>query len=198
MKKKLLKKKLPRKPAAATAAVPVIDSARDIWLAGLGAFSMAQQESGRILEQGSKLFDMLVAEGSKVEKKTRKDVEGAVDDLRNEVENRVAAMKQQAEVMRKQATDNWDKLEKIFESRVARAMAGMGIPSKEDVNGLAEKVERLAREVAELGVKPAAGKRKAATGAGAPGRKATKKKVSRAAPRKAPPKPAGQPGPAGA
>lgn len=201
MKKKLLKKKLQRKPAAPQAAAPVIDSARDIWLAGLGAFSMAQQESGRILEQGSKLFDMLVAEGSKVEKKTRNDVEGAVDDLRSEVESRVTAMKQQAEVMRKQATDNWDKLEKIFEGRVARAMAGMGIPSKEDVNGLAEKVERLAREVAQLGAKSAAGKSQAGAGSRKPGgkpavRKTAKKKVARAKTAKAASKPGVQPGPA--
>ncbi len=166
MKKKVLKKKLQRKPVSQHAATPAVDSAREIWLAGLGAFSVAQQEGGRIIEQGSKLFDKLVAEGSRVEKKTRKDVESAVGEFRGEVENRVEAMKQQADAVRKQATDNWDKLEKIFENRVARAMAGLGIPSKEDVNGLADKVQKLARQVAELdGKTPArktAAKKKAA------------------------------------
>jgi len=66
MAKKMLKKKVQRKPAAKEIAAPVMDSARDVWLAGLGAFSVAQQESGRIFEQGSKLFDRLVAEGADV------------------------------------------------------------------------------------------------------------------------------------
>ena len=193
MKKKVLKKKLQRKPVTQKAAVPAVDSARDIWLAGLGAFSVAQQESGRILEQGTKLFDKLVAEGSRVEKKTRKEVEGAMGEMRGEMENRVETMKQQADAVRKQATDNWDKLEKIFESRVARALAGMGIPSKTDVNDLADKVQYLARQVAELdskaapkaaGKKPPVKKTSVKKSSGkkkAPARKAPAKKVAKKA-----------------
>lgn len=150
MAKKVLKKKTQRKAAVEIAAAPVVESAREIWLAGLGAFNVAQQESGRILEQGSKLFEKLVAEGIQIEQKTRKDVVGAIDSIRGEVESRVEGMKQQAGVVRQQANENWDKLERIFEDRVARALSRLGIPSKEDVNGLAEKVQKLAREVSEL------------------------------------------------
>jgi poly(hydroxyalkanoate) granule-associated protein len=150
MKKKVLKKKLQRKPAARKVAPPAIESAREIWLAGLGAFSVAQQESGRIIEQGTKLFDRLVAEGSKVEKKTRKDVEGVVDEFRGEMEGRMEAMKHQADAVRKQASDNWDKLEKIFEARVGRALSGLGIPSSDDVKDLSGKVQKLSGEVAAL------------------------------------------------
>ena len=167
MAKKMLKKKVQHKPAAMKVAAPVVDSAREIWLAGLGAFSVAQQESGRILEQGSKLFDKLVAEGSKMEKKTRKDVEGAVEDFRGGVQSRVEDMKHQAEAVRKQATDNWDKLEKIFEDRVSRALGRLGIPGKDEVNELADKVTKLARQVAESGA------------AKAPARKPAAKKVAK-------------------
>jgi len=153
MAKKVLKKKVQRKAAVEVATAPVVESAREIWLAGLGAFNVAQQESGRILEHGSKLFEKLVAEGSKMEQKTRKDVVGAIDSIRGEVESRVEGMKQQAGAVRQQANDNWDKLERIFEDRVARALSRLGIPSKEDVNGLAEKVQKLAHEVTELGGK---------------------------------------------
>ncbi|HLF31792.1 MAG TPA: phasin family protein [Xanthomonadales bacterium] len=170
MAKKMLKKKVQRKPAAKDLAAPVVDSAREVWLAGLGAFSVAQQESGRIFEQGSKLFDRLVAEGSKIEKKTRSGVEGAVDELRSEVESRVEGMKQQADAVRKQASDNWDKLEKIFEDRVARALARMGIPGKDEVNDLADKVQKLTRQVAELDKASAAKK--------APPRKPVAKKAT--------------------
>lgn len=156
MAKKVLKKKVQRKAAIQNATAPAVESAREIWLAGLGAFNVAQQETGRILEQGGKLFEKLVEEGSKIEQKTRKDVVGAIGSIRGEVENRVEDMKHQADAVRKQASDNWDKLERIFEDRVARALSRLGIPSKEDVSGLAEKVQKLAREVSELGGKKGA------------------------------------------
>ncbi len=153
MAKKVLKKKVQRKVAVQNTTAPAMESAREIWLAGLGAFNVAQQESGRILEQGSKLFEKLVAEGGKIEQKTRKDVVGAIGSIRGEVENRVEGVRQQADAVRKQANDNWDKLERIFEDRVARALSRLGIPSKDDVSGLAEKVQKLAREVSDLGGK---------------------------------------------
>ena len=70
MTKKTLKKKVQAKPDLGKLATPVVDSAREIWLAGLGAFSVAQQESGKLVEQGNKLFEKLVAEGNKLEQKT--------------------------------------------------------------------------------------------------------------------------------
>lgn len=174
MAKKVLKKKVQRKSAAQSAAAPVMESAREIWLAGLGAFNIAQQEGSRILEEGSKIFDKLVAEGSRMEARTRKDVEGAMNELRGEVENRMGAVRQQAETVRRQAVDNWDRLEKIFEDRVARSLGRLGIPSREDVNGLADRVRVLSRQVAELTEKTAH-----AGGARAKGGKTTKKTAAK-------------------
>ena len=89
MATKKLKKKVQRKTAARKAENPVMDSARDIWLAGLGAFAVAQQEGEKFIEESNKLFDKLVREGTKLEKQTRKDVEGAFDDMRDEFESRM-------------------------------------------------------------------------------------------------------------
>ena len=89
MATKKLKKKVQRKPAARKVENPVVDSAREIWLAGLGAFSVAQQEGEKFIDEGNKFFDKLVKEGVKLEKRTRKDVEGAFDDIKDEVESRV-------------------------------------------------------------------------------------------------------------
>ena len=182
MVKKKLKKKVQRKPGVNKNVNPVVDSAREIWLAGLGAFSVAQTEGGKIIEQGNKMFDKLVAEGSKIEKRTRKDVECAVDDLRSEFESRVGdirsgiesrvnefrgdagsrlgGVREQAESARKHASDNWGKLEKIFEDRVSRSLGSLGIPTRDDVNDLAERVQKLSRQVAAMGdkAKPAAKK----------------------------------------
>lgn len=182
MAKKKLKKKVQSKPTVHKSVNPVVDSVREIWLAGLGAFSVAQQEGGKLIEQGNKMFDQLVAEGSKLEKRTSKDVEGAVDDLRSDIESRVGdirsgiesrvnefrgdvesrlgGVREQAESVRKQASDNWGKLEKIFEDRVSRSLANLGIPTRDDVKDLAERVQKLSRQVAAMGEKanPAAKK----------------------------------------
>ncbi len=143
MAKKTLKKKLKAKPAPSSVAAPVVDSARDIWLAGLGAFSFAQQESGKLIEQGNKLFEKLVSEGSKLEKKTRNLAEDAVGDIRGGMESRVDSVRQQA-------VDNWDKLENIFEDRVARVLGRLGVPTADDVNKLSARVQKLSRQVADM------------------------------------------------
>ncbi len=216
MAKKKLKKKVQSKPTVHKSVNPVVDSVREIWLAGLGAFSVAQQEGGKIIEQGNKLFDKLVAEGCKLENKTRKDVEGAVDDLRSDIESRVGdirsgiesrvnefrgdvesrlgGVREQAESVRKQASDNWGKLEKIFEDRVSRSLANLGIPTRDDVKDLAERVQKLSRQVAAMGekAKPAAKKtvvkKTAAKMAAAKKAKVKKTVVKKAAVKKADPK----------
>ena len=143
MAKKALKKKVQAKAPASKLGSNVVDSARDIWLAGLGAFSVAQHESGKLVEQGNKLFDKLVAEGKKLEKSTRNVAENTVGGLRNDVESRVDSVRQQA-------VDNWDKLEGIFEDRVARVLGRMGVPTADDVNKLSARVQKLSDQVATL------------------------------------------------
>jgi len=143
MAKKTLKKKVMKKKVQAKPAAPVVDSAREIWLAGLGAFSFAQNESVKIIDQGNKLFEKLVSEGVKLEKKTRNVAESAVGGIKGEVESTVGAV-------RKQAVDNWDKLETIFENRVARVLGQLGVPTAEDVNKLSARVQTLATKVTSM------------------------------------------------
>lgn len=165
LKKKVLKKKVQAKPAVSSIAAPVIESAREIWLAGLGAYSVAQAEGGKLIEQGTRLFDKLVSEGNKLEKLTRNVAGTAVGDIKGGVESTVDAV-------RKQATDNWDKLENIFEDRVARVLGRLGVPSADEVNKLSERVQKLSRQVTTLSK---SGSPKASAAKAAP-RKATAKK----------------------
>jgi poly(hydroxyalkanoate) granule-associated protein len=175
MAKKALKKKVPAKSPVGKFGDKVVDSARDIWLAGLGAFSVAQQESGKLIEQGNELFDRLVEEGRKIEKDTKKLTEKEVKALRGDVESRVDSV-------RKQASDNWDKLENIFEERVARVLGRLGVPTADDVNKLSARVAKLSDQVAELsGAKPAPKKT-------AKKRTTRKTTARKAAPKKAAPK----------
>jgi len=182
LKKKVMKKQVQTKSVASGFAAPVVDSAREIWLAGLGAFSFAQNESGRIIEQGNKLFEKLVAEGVKLEKKGRNVAESAVGGFKEEMESKVGAV-------RKQAVDNWDKLETIFENRVARVLGQLGVPTAEDVKKLSERVQTLANKVTAMtqSEKPA----KAAAGKPAVKKPVTKKAAAEKKPAvtKAPDKP---------
>ncbi|MBL8486058.1 MAG: phasin family protein [Rhodocyclaceae bacterium] len=103
----------------------VRESAQQIWLAGLGAFAKAQDE-------GNKMFESLVKEGEMIQARTKK----------------VAAEKM-AEMAGK-ATGTWDKLEQVFEERVARAMASLGVPTKKDIDALAKRVADLTAQVEKL------------------------------------------------
>jgi poly(hydroxyalkanoate) granule-associated protein len=103
----------------------VRDSATQIWLAGLGAFSKAQQE-------GSSWFNALVKEGEQVQKRTQKIAGETVSDIRGRVAE-----------FRDNATGTWDKLEHVFEQRVARALHSLNVPTKRDIDHLSQRVAEL-------------------------------------------------------
>lgn len=69
---------------------PVVDSVHDVWLAGLGAFAMARKESARMMDEGTKLFEKLVAEGEKLEKRTLKMAKAEANEAADEI-SRLAA-----------------------------------------------------------------------------------------------------------
>ncbi len=139
------------------------ESAQQVWLAGVGAFGRAQAE-------GSKLFETLVKEGLSVEQITRKVAGGKVDAVRDAVESKVGQA-------RERATDTWDRLEKVFEERVQRALRRLEVPSRHDLSTLIDRVDALNGELRKLGGLPAA-------------RKAAPKKAAAKAPAKVARKPA--------
>lgn len=159
MAKPRLKKR--SKPEAASADVggigkTVMDSAQQIWLAGLGAFAKAQEEGG-------KLFESLVKEGAALDAKTRKFTEAKVNEARGNVESTLGQVRERSQ-------ETWDKLEKVFDDRVSRALGRLGIPGREDLRSLTGRVEELSREVRKLGEKPAT-KRAAPAAKRAPAKK---------------------------
>ena len=130
------------RPSTRAAGKTIVESAQHIWLAGLGAFAKAQDE-------GTRLFEALVREGVALEQKTRKLTSGKADDARNAVEAAVGQVKERSQ-------ETWDKLEKVFESRVSRALGRLGVPGSQELKTLVERVEELSREVHKLNAKPAA------------------------------------------
>jgi poly(hydroxyalkanoate) granule-associated protein len=113
-----------------------LDSSHQIWLAGLGAFAKAQQG-------GAKLFDGLVKQGEEVEAKTRKVAAQTAGAARD-------AAKTKAKEMQAMAGGTWDKLEQVFEKRVARALHRLGVYSASDVERLTERVDELTEAVNAL------------------------------------------------
>lgn len=136
-----LKEKVQSASSVGKFADPVIDSAREIWLAGLGAFSMAQKEGGKIVGRGSELFDKLVAEGGKLEKSMRRTADAKAADVRGGVEDRTQSA-------RRQIKSNLDKIETVFEDRVARVLARLGVPSADEIHNLTDRVAALSAEIA--------------------------------------------------
>ncbi len=114
----------------------VKESAQQIWLAGMGAFSKAREE-------GTGVFETLVKEGLSLQKKTQ----GIAEDKINEVTGKMSAM---AGTVTAKAGQNWDKLETIFEARTAKAMNTLGVPTAKDVDALVKRVDELAAAVAKL------------------------------------------------
>lgn len=150
----------------------VKDSAQQIWLAGMGAFSKAQEE-------GTKVFEALVKEGMSLQKKTQ----GIAEEKISEVTGKMTAM---AGTVQAKAGQNWDKLEAIFEARTAKALNKLGVPTAKDVQSLTDRVDALAAAVAKLSKGTAAAQPKAAA-------KAPRKAPAKAAKPVAAPEPAAAP-----
>jgi hypothetical protein len=82
------------------------------------------------------------------------------------------------------ATDTWDRLEKVFEDRVQRALNKLGIPGREEVAGLNARVDALTAQLRRNDGKPP--RRRAGEEAAA--RKAKAAKAAKAPPSRARPR----------
>jgi poly(hydroxyalkanoate) granule-associated protein len=128
------------KPAArhstAVADRSIVESAQQIWLAGLGALTKAR-------EDGAKLFENLVKEGLHLEATTRKLATGKVGEMRGAVESKVSQVRERTQ-------ETWDRLEHVFESRVSRALNKLGVPGRKDLDELLKRVDELQRQIVNL------------------------------------------------
>ncbi len=172
MVSKLDKTSSEAKPEARKASIltdSVKDSAQQIWQAGLGAFTKAQLE-------GSKAFEALVKEGVSFQRKTQ----SAAEERINEATQKMTHM---ASDISSKATGQWDKLETIFEDRVAKALNKLGVPSAKDIEALIARIDALNASVNKLSEATT----KTRTVAKAPGAKASAKPAAKKVPaRKAP------------
>ena len=130
---KKLRKIKPSKETDAPLKGSVKDSAQQIWQAGLGAFNKAQAE-------GSKAFEAFVKEGVGLQRKTQ----SAAEEKISQATSRMSSM---ANDITSKASGQWDKLENIFEDRVAKVLNKLGVPSAMDVSALIARIDELDRIV---------------------------------------------------
>lgn len=143
MVKKLNKNSASRKTSSPLKG-SIKDSAQQIWQAGLGAFNKAQAE-------GTKAFEALVKEGVSLQRKTQSVAEEKISEA-------TSKMSTMATDISSKASGQWDKLEGIFEDRVARVLNKLGVPSAKDVNALIARIDELNKSVQKLSVKAPASK----------------------------------------
>lgn len=106
----------------------VADSAHQVFLAGLGAAALSQEEGGR-------LFDRLVTRGRKVEAEGKKKVNQG---------------KKQLDAAKKSATKAFERVQGGLEGRLAKVVNRLGIPNQDQIRLLTERVAELTRKVEGL------------------------------------------------
>lgn len=139
MVKKLHKSSTPNPSNALGGTVK--DSAQQILQAGLGAFAKAQVE-------GAKALESFVKDSATIQRKTKAVAEEKLSEA-------TSKMTHMASDISKQASGQWDKLENIFEERVAKALNKLGVPSAKDVSVLIERIDALNKAVQAMAGKSA-------------------------------------------
>jgi len=138
----------------------ITENAHQIWLAGLGAVATAQEEGG-------KLFKNLVEKGEDFEKAGKNKVEqakGAVSGVRVVAES------------------YWDTFERTLDDKVTAVIHRIGVPTKDEIDTLTERVESLTAAIEKLRTKETPKPRSRATAAKKPAaKKAPAKKATTAA-----------------
>jgi poly(hydroxyalkanoate) granule-associated protein len=103
----------------------VKESAHRIWLAGLGALSVAEEE-------GTKIFKQLVDRGRDFEAKGKVEM----DKVREKAKSK--------------AESAWDGFGTKLDEAVSGALNRLGVPSRDEIHRLTKRVEELNQKVEQL------------------------------------------------
>jgi poly(hydroxyalkanoate) granule-associated protein len=126
------------------------DSAHKIWLAGLGALRVAEEE-------GSRLFRNLVAKGEELEDRSKEQLGGLRDSVRKATDR-----------AREEAGEAWEKVGGAVDQQVSDALRRLGVPTREEIAGLSRQVEKLTLAVERLREKEKQRAGRPAAGAASP------------------------------
>ncbi len=125
---------------AADTQAQLLGMLHQVWLAGLGAASRAQQGAPKLMVE-------LVAEGARVQADTQAAAEKA---LRGAITGVQETLNARMSKVRGDATDAFENLEKIFRARVNSALTQLGVPSAGEVQSLGKRVDALNAHIDKL------------------------------------------------
>jgi len=108
------------------------ESAHKIWLAGLGALAAAEEE-------GTKLFNRLVDRGKDFEAKGKVQVD---------------KVKAEAEKVKAKAEETFEDWTAKLDERFTGLLQKVGVPTREEIHTLTQKVEELTAKIEQLKPKP--------------------------------------------
>lgn len=114
----------------------VADGVRDVWLAGLGTLSVAE-------EQGTKLFRSLVKEGEAWERERREQAARAFKQVEERIETSVEEGRDEAVSINQKVTHQ------VRES-VDAALERLGVPSQQALDDLRRQVDELSAQADRL------------------------------------------------
>jgi len=108
------------------------DRGREVWLAGLGALATVEEES-------SKLFSHLVDRGEDFEEERREELEAASETAREQRDEALAQIEEASE-----------ETQSLLMDTVNTALERFGVPTRNEVDRLSDKVETLTEQVDDL------------------------------------------------
>ena len=149
----------PKKPTstaqAKAAKKPNATASKDIWLVGLGAMAQAQEQARA---QGGKAFENLVADGLAFQRKSQATAQEKINEAAAHFNQLAQGLggglgaglgSGLAIGLGTTAGAKVDRLEHLFEDRVARALKSLGLPSAQEVADLQARVIKLEAALAK-------------------------------------------------
>lgn len=115
-------------PGAMEVATGLAQRAREMWLAGLGALSLAE-------EAGTKVFDALVEEGKSWEQQRREQQQKTAEQVENLTEEGAQAI---------------EAVEDRVRDEVNEALHQIGVPHRDDIDELRHQVDALSEKMEQL------------------------------------------------
>lgn len=100
----------------------VRESVEQVWLAGLGALALTEEE-------GSKFFRTLVKKGEGIEKRSRARLSDTIEAARNA------------------PTNTLSKLERQVDTTLENVMHRLGVPTRHEISSLSRRIEGLAQSL---------------------------------------------------
>lgn len=133
-------RKAPRARRAAPPELTLVDTVHQIWLAGVGALARAQKD-------GPKALETLIVDGAGFVERSKTQAEKTLRDAIGTVQT---VVEERMRDTQDQATETWDGLEKLFQSRVKRVLQQVGVPTADELRTLLKRVDELNANVVAL------------------------------------------------